>query len=326
MFGKGKGKGKGKRKGLVALWPLAIRNETGARVLTPLGAPYDQYAEILIDRHADVDAVLAGVIGAFRKEKLADGMVLRKLRRSGDALRLARLGGRIIDEHISAPQVILDPAAPFDDFLKTVKSKTRKNLRNYTNRLSKLGTLEHVVLTGGQVAPAIDQSYNTRKAWTQTKGMSSSAFRDAGFERIVQGLSGPGAANLGLIIFALKLDDRAIALQWGFIHEKTYYAYLSSLDPEFEAYSAGRIHLKYVIEACHARGLTKLDLMAPAVPYKMSWTQTADPLVDLVWPWTPRGLITFNIYGAVLRPGLKRLVQALPLGLRQKLFQAVNAD
>jgi len=309
---------------LIAIWPLAIRRDKGIRVLTSLGSPFDQYSEILMASHIDVAAVIAALVQALRATKIADGLILRKVRLTASAYGMVALGAHIVDEGSRAPQVTLDVDAPFGDFLKTISSKTRKNLRNYTNRLNRIGRVEHRVLRGADIAPAIALTYDGRRAWLETKGLSSTAFRDDNFEKFVTGLTGPEAIELGLIVFALMLDERMIALQWGFIHQGRYYAYLSTRDPEFEAYSTGRIHLQHVLEACHERGIGMADLMVPAVPYKMNWTDVADPVIDLVWPWTTRGYLQLKVYEQGLRPLLKRVVLNLPLGVRQGLFAVLS--
>lgn len=312
---------------LVAVWPLAVRHQGGARILSALGQPYDQGAEILIGRRCDLDpdVVLDALVGAVRAADLGDGLILRQVRPSGDVFGLTRHGARVVDDGALAPQVEIDVAAPWAAFLETIAAKTRKNLRNYTNRLGRLGELRHRVLTGADVAPAIAESFDRRRAWLDVKGLSSSAFRDTHFESVVHGLGGADAADLGLIVFALMLDERPIAIQWGFVDGNRYYAYLSSLDPEFEDYSAGRIHLQYVLQACHARGISTVDLMVPALPYKMTWTDKTVSVVDLVLPWTARGYLVLEVYQRHLRPHLKRLAQRLPLDLRQRVFALVNA-
>ena len=149
--------------------------------------------------------------------------------------------------------------------------------------------------------------------------------RDQHFGDIVHGLTRGARGGLDLIVCALSLDDKMIAIQWGFVHAGRYYAYLSSRDPAFEAYSVGRIHLQHVLQACHERGIGAIDLMVPAVPYKTTWSDAADSMVDLVWPWTLRGYLTIDLYARHLRPLLKAAAQGMPKGLRQAVYARLNA-
>jgi CelD/BcsL family acetyltransferase involved in cellulose biosynthesis len=310
---------------MVALWPLALRRAGGVRLLTGMGAPYDQYAEVLVDRGFDRDAAVSALIAALASARLADGVLLRKVRMTGAAHRLTSLGARSVDVGERAPQVHLDPQRPFEEFLAGISAKTRKNLRNYQNRLARFGRLEHRVLEGADVGATIVAAFEGRRAWLSTHGLSSEAFRDPHFETVMRALAGSRRHGLGLVGFVLMLDERPIAVQWGFIQSRRYYAFMSSRDPAFEDYSAGRLHLRHVLEACHRLGVTQVDLMVPAVPYKMTWTDTADPLVDIVMAWSVRGRLSLDLYQGRLRPLLKRFGARLPAAVRRPLSELVNA-
>jgi CelD/BcsL family acetyltransferase involved in cellulose biosynthesis len=252
-------------------------------------------------------------------------MVMHKARKGSPICALTEIGAKVVDEGELAPQVTIDTKAPFTAFLQGISSKTRKNIRNYENRLARLGTVEHRVLTGAEAAEAIVASYDARRDWLDAKGMSSSAFRDQYFAHIVRGLARGERVGLDLIVFALSLDRRVIALQWGFIHANRYYAYLSSRDPAFEAYSVGRIHLQHVLKECHARNIGDIDLMVPAVPYKTTWSDAADVMVDLVWPWTLRGHLVIDLFARRLRPLLKTVARQMPESVRRIVYARLNA-
>ncbi|MEO1205816.1 MAG: GNAT family N-acetyltransferase [Pseudomonadota bacterium] len=309
---------------LMALWPLALQRLGHLNVVTSLGAPFDQYAGTLIHGDADVERLMAEMVRAVRQRVRADGMVLRKAKTTGVLFRGMARDAQVIDAGAQAPQISFSTDAPFTDFMGTVNAKTRKNLRNYTNRLARLGALENKVVQGHHVADLIAESFATRRTWLNDKGLSSEAFRDSGFKAFVDGLAAAEHNDLGLIGFAMQLDGQPIALQWGFVYRGCYYAYLSSRDPAFESFSVGRIHLQHILEACHARGIGKLDLMVPAVPYKMSWTKHADDVVDLVVPWTLKGQLVLRGYEQHARPRLKAIAGRLPSPVRKRLFGWAN--
>lgn len=309
---------------LVAVWPLSVKREAGARVLTALGAPYDQYSEIIVDGEAEAEEIVALMVGALSAAGIADGMLLRKVRLNEATYSLAGFSACLVDDGERAPQVHLDPQRPFSDFLAGISAKTRKNLRNYRNRLQKLGRVEHRLLRGTAAGPAMMQAYEGRRAWLASHGMSSEAFRDQQFEDVIQSLARTEAVELGLVAFELTLDGKPISLQWGFLQGRRYYAFMSSRDPAFEEYSVGRLHLQDVLEACHGLGVTQADLMVPEVPYKMTWTQSSDPLVDIVMPWSIRGRLTFGLYHGRVRPLLKQAARRLPVSVRRRVFSHIN--
>lgn len=310
---------------LVAIWPLRVVRSSGASVVSSLGWPYDQSSGILLLRDRGSLRLIQRMGQALRASGIADGMLLHKARRKDPICALVDMGAGVVDEGAVAPQVRIDTGAPFTSFLQGVSAKTRKNIRNYENRLARLGAVEHRVLTGAAAAEAIVASYDARRDWLDAKGMSSSAFRDPHFAGIVHGLARGKRVGLDLIVFALSLDGRMIALQWGFLHRRRYYAYLSARDPAFEAFSVGRIHLQHVLKECHARGIGDIDLMVPAAPYKTTWSSSADALVDLAWPWTLRGHLAIGLFARRVRPLLKAAVQALPASARRLLLTPLNA-
>lgn len=310
---------------LVAVWPLCLRRKNGLRILTSLAAPFDQYADMLCDE-GEVATEIAKLISASLKVAVrADGMILRKVRATSALRALVQEGGTIVDEGSCAPQISFDPGVAFSEYLSGISTKTRKNIRNYHNRLKRDGHLEHKVLIGSDIAAALRRSFAVRRKWLADTGQSSAAFRDTDFEQVICKLSENDAFDLGLIAFALTFNDEMIAIQWGFIHQGCYHAYLSSRDPEFERYSVGRIHLQMILEECHKRGVSAVDLMVPDVPYKRSWATSADGVADVIWSWSARGYLTMKIYDQNLRPLLKRLVQRLPNSLRQRLLSSFNA-
>ncbi|MGE0764959.1 MAG: GNAT family N-acetyltransferase [Hyphomicrobiaceae bacterium] len=310
---------------LVAIWPLRIARSAGARVVSSLGWPYDQSSGILALGDRDCDRLVKPMAQVLRAADIADGMVMHKARKGSPICALTEVGAKIVDDGSSAPQVTIDTRLPFSAFLQGISSKTRKNIRNYENRLSRLGTVEHRVLTGAEAQDAITSSFDARRDWLDAKAMSSSAFRDVHFAKIVQGLARRDRVNLDVIVFALTLDRRFIAVQWGFIHGGRYYAYLSARDPAYEAYSVGRIHLQHVLKECHARNIGHVDLMVPAVPYKTTWSDRTDVMVDLVWPWTLRGNLVIDFFGRRIRPLLKTVAGQMPDSVRRTVYARLNS-
>lgn len=311
---------------LVAVWPLSLRNANGLRILTSLAAPFDQYTDMLSENPAVGAQATRLVAKALRQEVSADGMILRKVKTASALRVLTRDFASIIDEGDRAPQIRFEEGQTFTDYTSGINAKTRKNIRNYKNRLKREGQLDHQVLEGAAIAAALRKSFSVRRKWLEDTGQSSAGFRNASFERVVCKLAENDTPDLGLIAFALTLNGVMIAIQWGFIHQGCYYAYLSSRDPEFEAYSIGRIHLQMVLEHCHKIGVTRVDLMVPDVPYKKTWATSTDEVVDVIWPWSVRGYLYLRIYNQTLRPHFKQLVQWLPTSLRRLVLSRLNAS
>ncbi len=308
---------------LVALWPLAIRKHGGLNILTSMGAPFDQYSEALFSWDVNPAPLIDQMIGELRKQFPVDGLVMRKVKVTEPLYDWLSQKAYVIDHGEEAPQVHLDPDKPFEEFLQKLNSKTRKNLRNYQNRLARQGDIEHVVVEGPQTAELLAQCFDDRHAWLSDQGYSSEAFRDSHFKSFVTGLS-EYSESLGLIAFVLKVDGEVAALQWGFIRGGCYYAFMSCRNARFEQFSVGRIHLRHIIEFCHRSGLNALDLMVPASSYKLNWTKTTEPVVDLIWPWTAKGFLVLDLVERKVRPVVKHWLNQTPQALRKPVMALLN--
>jgi len=192
---------------LIALWPLSVQRESGLQVVKSLADPFDQYTDILIDPNAIGAEVLTPLISSLREKYSVDGMVLRKVRTTSIIQNLSQNGAGIVDEGSSAPQIEFGVGQSFAQFLTGVKSKTRKNIRNYRNRLMREGKLEHSILKGSKVAAAVEESFSVRRQWLDDTGQSSAGFRNANFERMSSRDPNFESYSVGRIHLQLVLEE-----------------------------------------------------------------------------------------------------------------------
>ncbi|KAB2849281.1 MAG: GNAT family N-acetyltransferase [Hyphomicrobiaceae bacterium] len=308
---------------LLAVWPLRRRRVLGASFLYDLSDPFSQYSELVISPEADPAAVIAALLEHVRALG-DDGLILRKVRQDSPLAALDAHGAmaRAAD---AAPFVDLTPYPTFDDFHKRIKPKTRKNIRNAKHRLERIGPLAHEQLTQkGQVAAALSESFNVRREWLDAQGLSSSAFSDPAFARLVDRLAADRGGDIEIVVMRLQAGERTAAIQWGFVLCGRYYAYIAARNPQFDAQSPGKIHLEYVIRCCHAAGIETVDMLAPAVPYKLTWATGSVPIADVVLPMTRRGRLMLGVWQQRLRPAAIALYRRLPLRIRQPIAKLAN--
>src|SRR4029453_11457044 len=92
-----------------------------------------------------------------------------------------------------------------------------------------------------------------------------------------------------------------------------YYAYIAARNPEFDQYSPGRLHLEDVIRTCHAQGIEVCDFLAPAAPYKLTWTDEMTEVADVAMPFTLRGRVVLDLWNRRLRATAKTYYSRPPL-------------
>jgi CelD/BcsL family acetyltransferase involved in cellulose biosynthesis len=95
---------------------------------------------------------------------------------------------------------------------------------------------------------------------------------------------------------------------------------MSGKNPQFDAYSPGRLQLGMVIEACKDCGYDVLELMAPASDYKLTWSERTRRLQVLSLPFTTKGYVVLSVVGDRLIPATRRVLHLLPRAFRKRLL------
>ena len=308
---------------LVGILPLE-RIRTGARtLLVPLGHAFAQISDVLIDTDTDAQAAVAKLLRAAIVAAPSDGISLLKVR-DGSALArgMPHTAIRTGTEQ-GAPYVGLDEFDDFASYFSTIRTKTRKNMRNARNRLEREGPVEHQVVSDAAGRQAlIERTLEGRAERLKEQGLTSRAFRDSGFRDFCTSLV--SRDDIALRAFSLQHRGRPLAEQWGFVHGGRYYAYVASRDFSHSDESPGKLHLSDIIRTCADQGLKGCDLGVPVMPYKLTFATQTILVRDYALPTTPRGWLLFQAWDVWLRPSLKRIVLALPAGLRSGLMRLVG--
>ena len=317
---------------VVAIWPLAVRGGAGGRVAQDLTEPFGQYSDILVRPGADSERVRIAAFAELERWRV-DGLVLRKVRADSLLATWLAVGGVSIGAIEGAPQISLETTGGHDAYRRSLNAKTRKHLRNYRNRVSREGTLTHTLHDEPAAAGAIIQRcFDGRTGWLETSGLSSTAFADSAFADIVDGLAARARGAPPVVAMRLALasgdadsDDIDLSLHWGFEHAGRYYAFMASKNPAYDAFSPGRLHLEDVVAALDARGNGTIDLLVPALPYKLSFATETVKVSGYGVPFTLRGRLAIHCWHGRLRPAIKAVMLALPTGVRRKVMACKDA-
>ena len=308
--------------GVVAIWPLAIVRGNGGRFAQDLSEPFGQYSDILLAARTDIDTVMQLALTEIARWRV-DGLVLRKVRTDAGLAAWMKARASPFGVGEMAPAVELSAFAGFDDYRRSINAKTRKNLRNYRNRLAREGVIKHAVIDAQpERAAVIERCFLERSDWLETSGRSSSAFADPLFPAVVTGLARAEAGAPAVMAMRLGLEqpdgtDADLSVHWGFIHQGRYYAFMAAKNPEFDDCSPGRLHLEDVIAACSERGVGTVDMLLPAMPYKLTWATTSVGVNGYGLALTTRGRLVIRGWHGLLRPALKSALVALPPVVRK---------
>ncbi|MBJ3786503.1 GNAT family N-acetyltransferase [Devosia sediminis] len=308
---------------LVGVLPLE-RIRTGTRsLLVPLGHAFAQISDVLLAPGFDPAAAVGQLLRTASAAAPSDCFSFLKVR-DGSALAQGMPKTHLrTGETQGAPYVAFEAFPDFAAYFSTVRAKTRKNMRNARNRLEREGALEHrVVADPKEQLALIERTLGGRADRLREQGLTSRAFRDGGFVDFCKDLV--GRADLELLAFSLTHLDRPLAEQWGFVHGGRYYAFVASRDFSHSDESPGKLHLREILQTCAERGLVGCDLGVPAMPYKLTFATETIGVADYALPLTPQGWLVIQSWDMWLRPNLKRLILAMPAGLRTRLMRLVG--
>jgi CelD/BcsL family acetyltransferase involved in cellulose biosynthesis len=292
--------------------PLALATVGRIRVLTWLGDPLFEYGDVIVRRDCDAAALFADVVAHLARRDRIDAVHLRKVRADAAVSAYLSRDATALPNANQAPFVILsEMASPSGGGARTVKSNRRKR-----RRLGELGTLSFEVNPAGERARQLARlALDLKTRWLSDQGLISRTLADATcIEALVEATADEGT---GVRVSALSLDERPIAIEVGFVRERTYYSYLAAIDPQFARFSPGSLQLAETIEWCRANGIECFDLLGPDGEYKRSWATGAIGLNDWVVPLTLRGRVHAGLMLGVVEPALKSAYKKSPVSVRR---------
>lgn len=306
---------------LVALLPLCIQRNKGMKILTGLTEPFQQYTDILILDGVNLDEVTSTIVTTLKTLDV-DFVHFGQVRIDSTLCKIMGDVAKPIGECDAAPFVELGDWPDFDTYHKSVKQKTRKNMRNSRNRLNRSAALTHASAKSGELLKSvIERTYEGREAWLERLGITSRAFMNTDFRAFLERFKSSEDTGVDVLAMTLSHGDKPMSDQWGFVYRGRYYAFMATWHEGYENASPGKLHLSEVIETCYDEGLSVADFMIPASSYKFTWTDKSVSVCDYVLPFSIKGHVYIRLWLGFLRPLAKKVMQATPNGVRAKVMR-----
>ena len=166
-----------------------------------------------------------------------------------------------VEEHVLP--VVDIKAKKMDAFYKdTFSSHARKRERQRMKRLNFLGDVSFKQLSHHDM----DRIFALHERRWEKK-CDTSGFTDVSGRKLFKQLVKQGLAQ----IYALCVDEHIMSFEYAFICRDRCMLFRSSHDEKFDAYAAGLIVDRYMIEHCCNKGLGIVDFGVGYEPYKMRW-------------------------------------------------------
>jgi hypothetical protein len=169
-----------------------------------------------------------------------------------------------------APFLKMDKSIEY--FLSSKSGNFRSNLKRKEKKLKGAGELSLNVYTNpDEVERALSEVFEIeKKSWKVAEG--SAIMSDSKRVKFYSLLAEKTANAQWLRVYVLKLDNRAIAFDFGLFFEKTYYMLKTSYDEQLNAYSPGVVLRNYVVKDLFDHGCLEHDFLWGSESYKLQWS------------------------------------------------------
>jgi CelD/BcsL family acetyltransferase involved in cellulose biosynthesis len=244
----------------LVLWRRNWKNAF-QKLIIPVGYSDFDYHDPLVDRQLSDD-----------KWTTFYELLAYKLRAKTrfDGIKINGLRTEIIGSHWSVENEI----APFCDlslfksseyFLQSLGLNLRRNILKQTRRIEKMGPIRLFSYNNEndaiRVLPDFLNLHTER--WPR-------AYKAPGFHHYLIKY----CIDAGVIHFTtLKSGEEILSYHMGFIFKGRYYCYMIALNPEYEYYSPGTVHLFKLIEYAYDKQCHIFDFLRGGENYKSGWTK-----------------------------------------------------
>lgn len=253
------------------LWCLALRRAGRLALLAPLyvdklgtvrilGAGNTDYLDVLVEPGVAVttiyDHALAGGIVAEFQDLRSASPLLRSLP-PGTEIRAGEV----------CPVVKLPPSA--EEWKHRLAGSMRRNLNRYRKKLeAEQGPIHCFTSNKPDGLEPLFRLHDQR--WRELRG-SSGVLAHGKLRSFHREVAAGFARNGWLRLHCVEVGGRVAAIMYAFVSRRRLYLYLSGFDPSLARYGPGNFAIEYAIEAAIREGLTEVDFLRGAEPYKYSW-------------------------------------------------------
>ncbi len=237
------------------------------------------------------------------------------------ACEASRVAGRrtVSRTLIQPPYVPLEQG--FEAFEAGLPRKRRKELRRQWRRLAETGDLTFDVGDASDDLHArLDEVFAVEDSgWKAERGtaIASHPHTRRFYTRVAEWAAERGWLRLPV----LRLDGRAVAVDYALECEGVWYALKGGYDPQFGSFGPGILLLYRTLEHAFGAGLHRFDLLGEPDPYKLDW---AGGRTERAWvaafASSPAGQAGYSMAAARerARPYLRRVRR----GVRGRLARA----
>ena len=246
-----------------ALAPLYILRDpdTNESLGLFLGTGNSDYLDVLGDAASLIDAITAADCQMWD---------LQQLRPSSALLNLALPDGWSDNVEDQDPCPVLSIENAGDELSNLLSTHARKKLRYFRRCLEREGTVTYESAARDSLDVLLDALFELHTARWQRRGLPGVLGDET--TRQFHREAAPQLLEVGALrMHAIRLDERIVAVFYGFAQHGTVYYYLSGYDPALEKLSIGSVLVAHAVESAVKEGATTFDFLRGAEEYKYAW-------------------------------------------------------
>ena len=205
-------------------------------------------------------------------------------------------------------------------------AKTRSKHRNMERRLAAMGKLKFVVAKSQEKKhELLDILLLTKSTQLKQQGLPD-AFSSEEAKVFYQNLikCEQNGSSIKVLLSAVELDDRPIAISLDIIHMGVFYGLITTLvEGPFSRYSPGNYLLRRNVQRCCEQGLSLFDFGVGEGDYKRRWSETEIVRYSVVVPISAQGWVYMLIQNILINAKYKIKTTPVLMRMMLKLNQSI---
>ncbi|RTL73191.1 MAG: GNAT family N-acetyltransferase [Hyphomicrobiales bacterium] len=276
---------------VVLIWPMALRRRGPIWEAIGLGSESTEYNALLVSTEIDERAAVAHALRFVRHNVGCDIATVPFARHDAAgfaALASGRWGRRT--HQLPAPFVRFSTEG-WDAYWKSRSANLRAGLARRRRRLAERGRIvSRWIEDDAEFAKLVDWSLAHKTAWMKRHNLENDFLQTAEYRRFLLAMRSQRQAGIGLVMFALFVDDTPVAVKIGCLDGTRYEGFITTYDEAWSAFSPGQIILADCLAYCCAQGLI-YDFRIGEESYKKPWATDFTPASRISLATGPRGAV-----------------------------------
>ena len=294
---------------LIAIVPLCSQLGYRGKIIQFIGRPGSDYSDLVIhpDHQDATSQIWLYVLDQFKEFIIR----IEGLPENSPSYAFFSESKSIFGRQVRTNAIYNSPYVPISNNWGDYQNSRRKSLiqdiARKSRRLDRIGEVTFENTTDpGQIKHLISHMIDQKKQRYKSTG-AKDIFRDSRYKSFYGEIAQKFFAINSLDLSYLKLEDKIIAVHFGFHYGNRLYWYMPSFSPSHSRYSPSNVLLYNLLKRTFHDGCTEFDFLSGDASFKYEWTdQYRKVYCVFVYPNNVMGKILGALYSYAL-PKIKTL-------------------